>query len=104
MTNNAAWFKKIWPTRRRMAAVLRGYQEFGRQYPETLADIALRAGLYDGAPPPNGDMAMWQAGRASLAKEILKLADSDARKLLGEFDNGLHQQPERRTPLHERSE
>lgn len=76
--------KSIWarfksPTKR--SAVLSGYAALGAQYKFTLADIAMRNGVFSTSDTLPGT-ADYRDGRRDAALELLKLAKVDPATLL----------------------
>lgn len=74
--------RQCWPFNSKTDRVLEGYQVLGRQHALTLADIALRNGLFASLPPDADAIALARAeGRREAALEIFALSNTDAGAL-----------------------
>jgi hypothetical protein len=82
-----AAMRECWPFDRKIDRVLEGYRVLGRQHSLTLADIALRNGVF--ASPPDGSDATAlarAAGRRDAALEIFTLAQVNPAALSAFFE------------------
>lgn len=78
----AAWFRGLWFNRGQRLRVFDGYEALGKKHQETLADIAQRGFLHSPTfVPGDSHASAFNAGRQSLAQEIVELARCDPERL-----------------------
>lgn len=79
--NHLAWFASTWRDVQKRFRVMGEYHALGNS-PYLLADIALRGHVFHSGPPAGNPCTdAWNAGRRSLALEILELARTDPNEL-----------------------
>jgi hypothetical protein len=95
--NLRTWFAQAWPFPRQRAALAFQYQKLAALCPLVLADLGMRAQLWDN-PPPAANLyeAGYAAGRRSLALETFRICKADPALI---FD----QVPAKPTPSREQA-
>lgn len=79
------WFRATWPEANRRRVVLEQYRYLGTQH-ALLADIALRANLFQPIRAENDRQAAIEEGRRQLALEIFKTANTDIELLWAQIE------------------
>lgn len=79
------WFRAAWPDASRRRLVLEQYRTLGTQH-ALLADIALRANLFQPIRAENDRQAAIEEGRRQLALEIFKTAKTDIDLLWSQIE------------------
>lgn len=78
--------KQFWPSTAKRASALSGYRVLGQSHQLTLADIALRNGVFATSDTSAGSLD-YQAGRRDCALEIFRLARATPEQLFAHLEN-----------------
>ncbi len=81
LSDCAKLLAQYWPFAGKRAAVLAGYRALGAQFSFTLADIALRNGVFRANDQTDPAAISYWNGRRDCALEIFQLAKADAASL-----------------------
>lgn len=77
--------RQFWPSKQKQRAVLAGYMAIGQHHQFTLADIALRNGVFSTSDNGQGSTD-YQAGRRDCALEIFRLAKATPEQLFAHLE------------------
>lgn len=76
------FIQKVWRDRGNRRAVVSGYEALGRNYPQTLANIALQGGVFSySMAASHSFQAGVLEGRRQMALDIIRLSRADPEAL-----------------------